>query len=124
MKPATPTTVATLLVDSNGSEKLALAANEGRIMLTLRSWTDEQQIATNGIKPSALLSDNSVAPAPTPAPSSHHSSHHQSSPPPPPTLIQAVAPAPARKEVVEILRGDRFEERKFDAKDKTEELKQ
>jgi pilus assembly protein CpaB len=124
---ATPTTVATLLVDSNGSEKLALAANEGRIMLTLRSWTDEQQIATNGIKPSALLSDNSAPPPPAPAAasSSHRSSHHESSPPPPPpTLIQTVAPTPARKEVVEILRGDRFEERKFDAKDKTEELKQ
>jgi pilus assembly protein CpaB len=124
---ATPTTVATLLVDCNGSEKLALAANEGRIMLTLRSWTDEQQIATNGIKPSALLSDNSAPtpPVPAPASSSHRSSRHESTPPPPPpTLIQTVAPTPARKEVVEILRGDRFEERKFDAKDKTEELKQ
>ena len=63
---------------------------------------------------------------PPPTSSSHH--HHESSPPSPPTLIKTVAPAPAlvpaRKEVVEILRGDRFEERKFDAKDKTEEIKQ
>lgn len=121
---ATPTTVATLLVDSNGSEKLALAANEGRIMLTLRSWTDEQQIATNGIKPSVLLSDNSAPPPPAPAPTSSSHRHHESSPPPSPPPIQTGAPAPARKEVVEILRGDRFEERKFEAKDKTEELKQ
>jgi pilus assembly protein CpaB len=122
---ATPTTVATLLVDSNGSEKLALAANEGRIMLTLRSWTDEQQVATNGIKPSVLLSDNSAPPPPATAPPSPSHRHHDSSPPPPPpTLLPAVAPAPARREVVEILRGDRFEERKFDAKDKTQELKQ
>jgi pilus assembly protein CpaB len=123
---ATPTTVATLLVDANGSEKLALAANEGHILLTLRSWTDEQQVATSGIKPSVLLTDNSAPapPAPAPSPSSHRS-HHESSPQAhPPTLIQTVAPAPARKEVVEILRGDRFEERKFDAKEKTEELKQ
>lgn len=122
---ATPTTVATLLVDSNGSEKLALAANEGRILLTLRSWTDEQQVATTGVKPSVLLSDNSATPAPAPAAPSHR--RHESSPPPPPpppTLLPAAAPAPTRKEVVEILRGDRFEERKFDAKDKTEELKQ
>jgi pilus assembly protein CpaB len=125
---ATPTTVATLLVDSNGSEKLALAANEGRVMLTLRSWTDEQQIVTNGIKPSVLLSDNSAPPPPAPAATSSSHHHHESSPPSPPTLIKTVAPTPAptpaRKEVVEILRGDRFEERKFDAKDKTEEIKQ
>ena len=124
---ATPTTVATLLVEPDGSEKLALAANEGRIMLTLRSWTDNQEVATSGIKPSGLLSDT-LAPAPVaaaaPAPSSRRSSHRETSAPPPAPTPTVVAQSPARKEVVEILRGDRFEERKFDAKDKTEELKQ
>ena len=120
---ATPTTVATLLVDPNGSEKLALAANEGRVMLTLRSWTDDQQVPTGGIRPSVLLSEGGAPPAPAPAaaPSSHRASRHESSAPTP-AAAATIAQAPARKEVVEILRGDRFEERKFDAKDKTEEL--
>lgn len=124
---ATPTTVATLLVEPDGSEKLALAANEGRIMLTLRSWTDTDQIATGGIKPSVLLGDGAPAPpaAVVPPAPAHHASRREGPAPSHPTPSPAVAQSSPRKEIVEILRGDRFEERKFDAKDKekTEELK-
>jgi pilus assembly protein CpaB len=123
---ATPTTVATLLVDPDGSEKLALAASEGRIMLTLRSWIDNQDVATSGIKPSGLLADTTAAvaaAAPTTAPARRSNHHEPSAPAPPPAAPPAVIAPLARKEVVEILRGDRFEERKFEARDRTEELK-
>jgi pilus assembly protein CpaB len=127
---ATPTTVATLLVDSDGSEKLALAASEGRIILTLRGWTDNQEVATAGIKPSGLLPEATSAPVPagpadpaSPAPAHRAGRHDSRATPQAPLPASSVAQASGRKEIVEILRGDRFEERKFEARDKTEELK-
>ncbi|HET6149883.1 MAG TPA: Flp pilus assembly protein CpaB [Polyangia bacterium] len=123
---ASPTTVATLLVDPAGSERMALAANEGRIMLTLRSWTDNQDVVTGGMKPSGLLADVAATPVAAAAPSapSHRSGHHDSAPVrAAPAIAPTVAVVAAKKDVVEILRGDRFEERKFDARDKAQEVK-
>ena len=116
---ANPATVATLLVNPEESEKLALSATEGRLMLTLRSWTDNQAVITQGMNASTLIADSStkprdavvVAPPPRRAPVRVA----QSAPPPP---LAAPVPPPGHGNVVEILRGDRFEERKFEAKDK------
>jgi len=112
---ANPATVATLLVNPEESEKLALSATEGRLMLTLRSWTDNQAVITQGMNASTLISDSStkpreavvVAPPPRRAPMRVA-----------PTAPVAAPPQPGHGNVVEILRGDRFEERKFEAKDK------
>ena len=52
---ATPATVATLLVSPQDAERLVLAQTEGRIMLTLRSWTDSLPVDTNGASPSGLV---------------------------------------------------------------------
>jgi pilus assembly protein CpaB len=118
---ANPVTVATLLVNPEESEKLALSATEGRLMLTLRSWTDNQAVITGGMNASTLLTDSSTKPrdavvvAPTPV-RKNVVRVAQSAPVPPP-VAPAVAGQPPRKDVVEILRGDRFEERKFDAKE-------
>ena len=116
---ANPATVATLLVNPEESEKLALSATEGRLMLTLRSWTDNQAVITQGMNASTLISDSStkprevvvVAPPPRRAPMRVAQSA--------PLVPAAGAAAPAgHGNVVEILRGDRFEERKFETKDK------
>jgi pilus assembly protein CpaB len=114
---ATPATVATMLVTPQEAERLALASAEGRLILTLRSWTDSQPVETEGAMPSGLVGD--VAPSAPPV---------AGTPPPvrpaavaarrarggkstaPPSTLTAEAP---KKDVVEILRGDRFEERKF-----------
>src|SRR6185295_17716322 len=52
---ATPATVATLLVSPHEAERLVLAQTEGRIMLTLRSWTDSQPVDTNGVNAAGLV---------------------------------------------------------------------
>jgi pilus assembly protein CpaB len=107
-----PATVATLMVDAAQSEWLALAAAQGKILLTLRSATDTDVVATKGITPSGLLARGEGA-APTPAPL-----------PPPRRAIRAQRPAPApppsvavvekpKGDVVEILRGDVYEKRNF-----------
>ena len=58
-----PSTVVTLLVTPADAEKIALAADQGSIMLTLRNPMDRVPTVTAGIKTAALLGQ---APAPPP----------------------------------------------------------
>jgi pilus assembly protein CpaB len=114
---ALPVTVATLLVSTEESEMLALASAQGRLLLTLRPWADKNQIATNGIGPTQLLGTSrlrAVDPEPRSRRDERSSSH--SAPPPLPAAVVAASPQPAVPETVEILRGDRFEQRKFEGK--------
>jgi len=120
---ATPVTVATLLVSPQDAERLVLAQTEGRIMLTLRSWTDSLPVATEGANPSDLVGGGPVAQkdATTPgAPPAHQAAGRRGrggkdkgAPPPPPLAIEA-----PQTDKVEILRGDRFEQRNFQRGDK------
>jgi pilus assembly protein CpaB len=115
---ALPVTVATLLVSTEESEMLALASAQGRLLLTLRPWADKNQIATNGVGPTQLLAGSSRL---RPAEPEHTKSEGRlyartAAPPPPPVAVAPAAPPPSAPETVEILRGDRFEQRKFDHK--------
>ena len=47
--------IVTLLVNPDESERLTLAANEGKIQLALRNPLDKENPATKGVKPGALL---------------------------------------------------------------------
>jgi pilus assembly protein CpaB len=109
---AVQATVATLLVSPEGSEKLALAANQGRLLLSLRSRLDDKLAETPGVVPSALLGSEIHAP-PVAEVSSRRAKSGPSTTTAPPT---AASKAP-EKQVVEILRGDRFEQRKFEVKE-------
>lgn len=107
-----PVTVATLMVTGDESERLALAASKGQILLTLRALGDEELVETRGVTPPALFASASAPePAPqhvaAPAPSKSRKTHAK----------PAVAtPAPQKeKQVVEILRGDLYEKRNFEA---------
>jgi len=57
-----PTSVVTLLLVPEDAEKLTLASEEGRIMLTLRNPLDTAPTVTDGTKFSALLGKASPAP--------------------------------------------------------------
>jgi pilus assembly protein CpaB len=114
---ATAATVATLLVTPADAERLTLAAAEGRLILTLRSWTDSQPVDTEGAQPSGLIGEPVAQNQPS-APSAPHvaaiAGRHgrggKNAPPPPTAMPTPDAPKP---DVVEILRGDRFEQRNF-----------
>lgn len=58
-----PTSVVTLLVTPSDAERIALAASEGEVMLTLRNPMDRKPTETTGIRTAALLGQP-VAPAP------------------------------------------------------------
>src|SRR3569833_3668836 len=124
-RQANPAAVATLLVSPEQAEKLALAASEGRLILTLRSWTDGAAVDTSGMNPSALLAEpGAAALAPIPVPVVAGAAGTKAEPAPPPDnhtkkrrkkqAAAAAEPEHAQPAKVEILRGDRFEERKFD----------
>jgi pilus assembly protein CpaB len=51
-----PTTVVTLMVTPGDGERIALAATEGQILLTLRNPLDEKPTRTAGIRTPELLS--------------------------------------------------------------------
>lgn len=91
-----PATVATLQVDAEQSERLALAATQGKLLLTLRSAVDTETVATSGMTAAALLAlpNSGARPA---------------------TRVARAAPPPPQKEerAVEILRGELFERRRF-----------
>lgn len=91
-----PVTVATLMVDSEQSEMLALAASKGQILLTLRSRIDAAIVETGGVSPPALIGAAPQVVA---------------------RAVRKGAPAPApAKDSVEILRGNLYERRDFEAR--------
>jgi pilus assembly protein CpaB len=107
LQKAVPATVATLMVDSEQSEILALSASKGQILLALRSGIDEQLVATAGVSPPALLGGR-------PPRSSQEDDGKPARPAPKVRRVAAKpAPAPRESKTVEIMRGDLFEKRDF-----------
>jgi pilus assembly protein CpaB len=115
---ATPATVATLLVSPQDSERLALASAQGRLLLTLRSWTDSLPVNTEGAIADELIGEPPVA-AGKPAESVAHPQVFAARRGGRGKQVAAAAAPPVlpseqpKKDVVEILRGDRFEQRNF-----------
>jgi pilus assembly protein CpaB len=93
-----PSTVVTLLVSPEDGERIALAASEGQIMLTLRNPLDTTPTATSGVRTTALLGQTAV-PAPAALRAPRASAPAKSVQPEP-----AAAPA-AKLYTVEAIRG-------------------
>jgi pilus assembly protein CpaB len=89
-------TVVTLLVNPDESERLTLAANEGKIQLALRNPLDNAQTVTQGVRPAMLLGS-----APPVRRAANPSQPQRATPTP-----QVVASLPAAP-TVEIIRGDK-----------------
>ena len=89
-----PVTVVTLLVNPDESERLTLAASEGKLQLALRNPLDTASASTRGVKPAALLG---MAPLPV-----RQVATVRSRPAP-----AASAPAAEALPTVEIIRGDK-----------------
>ena len=119
---ANPATVATLLVSPQDSERLALASAEGRLLLTLRSWTDSLPVNTDGAVAEGLVGDPTAAgtgpakpsdtagPRPAGPVATRRGRGKQVAAAQPPPVLPSEQP---KRDVVEILRGDRFEQRNF-----------
>ncbi len=107
-------TVATLMVDTEEAERLALGASKGQLLLALRSAVDSELVETSGIAPPVLLASDTPAPPPPARTEPPRRARERVrvakkvAPPPPENQ------APKPEHVVEILRGDLFERRDFD----------
>lgn len=108
--------VVTLLVTPEESERLALASTQGKLQLTMRSQMDKEQLETPGVSPPELLAVNRSAPTATavaalvgrpPA-----APIHGATAAPPAAAVATTPPV----EVVEVLHGDRVEQRKVAGK--------
>ena len=88
--------VVTLLVTPDDAERIALAANEGSIMLTLRNPLDREPTKTQGVRTAALLG----APAPAPVVKASNTGRRVVVRPPAP-----VAPPEPKAYTVETVRG-------------------
>jgi pilus assembly protein CpaB len=109
---AMPVTVATLLVSPEESEMLALASAQGRLLLTLRPWADKNQVATLGMGSTQLMTASRPrAVEPSPRRGDERLYARVAAP-----VAAPAPPQPAVPDTVEILRGDRFEQRKFEGK--------
>jgi pilus assembly protein CpaB len=114
-KEAKPVTVATLMVTGEDSERLALSADKGHILLALRGLGDEELADTRGVTPPVLMATG--APEPPKAVAASERPRTRPRPrelerPPPPAAAQA-----RDKQVVEVIRGDLFEKRAFEARE-------
>jgi pilus assembly protein CpaB len=84
--------VVTLLVEPEQSERLALASTQGKVQLTLRSQADRGSVSTRGVAPPDLFGNYAEPKKP---------------------VERKVSGGAKPPEVVEILKGDKFEERKL-----------
>jgi pilus assembly protein CpaB len=89
-----PVTVVTLLVNPDESERLTLAASEGKIQLALRNPLDTSVTTTKGVRPAMLLGAAPVV--------VRQVASAKSRPAP-----AAAAPAPEPLPTVEVIRGDK-----------------
>ena len=102
-----PATVATLMVDAEQSERLALGASQGKLLLTLRGTADVEDVTTRGVTANSMLARDLPAPAPAPAAVPLHARGRT-------RVVKVIPPAePEKRDVVEIMRGDVFERRTF-----------
>ena len=99
----------TLQVTPEQAEKLVLAANEGKLQLVMRNYTDQDDAATRGANKNSLLVSESVIPQPEP-PSDKTEKKSQPRPQPKrvsvvPVRAEAPAPLPVARKSVELIEG-------------------
>jgi pilus assembly protein CpaB len=98
---AQPAPVITLLVSPDDAQRLALASQEGRIQLSLRNPLDTKKGATGATRASSLYPGEAQS-APASKPKVHK------------VVAKAAPPAPPSAYQVEMIRGSKREEKKFE----------
>lgn len=101
---AIPTTVVTLLLSPEDSERVVLASTEGQIMLALRNPMDVQEIKTAGARLASLYGDTPPAAMPQGAPASPRPAPRPRPVAAPPTVAPPPPPEP-KPYTVEAIRG-------------------
>jgi pilus assembly protein CpaB len=107
-----PTSVkaVTLMVTPEQAEKLVLAANEGKLQLVMRNYSDDEDTTTPGADKNKLLRGDNVNPEPPPPseaqPEKPKTTWVRHTPVAKPKIEKATMPAPA-KNSVELIEGSK-----------------
>jgi pilus assembly protein CpaB len=97
-----PSTVVTLMVTPADAERIALAAAEGQIILTLRNPLDQEPTVTQGVRTAALMGQAAPQPAVTRVANRVVAVTHEE--PPPAAKIYEVEAIKAAKRTSEVIR--------------------
>ncbi len=100
----------TLLVDPAQAEKLALASSEGKLQLVLRNLTDQEAVASSGVRLKEIISKSAPAPAPV----------RRAAVTAPSTPAKAEPPQEPPKQVIEVYRSSTRSEVVLDENKATE----
>jgi pilus assembly protein CpaB len=110
----------TLLVTPDQAEKLVLAANESKLQLVMRNYSDQEDSMTKGANKSTLLDGESVRPEPAPpsekkvetkvAPAAPRPIIKRASHVTPSTSVAKPAPIPVARKSVELIEGSKRRE--------------
>jgi pilus assembly protein CpaB len=124
-KEAKPVTVATLLVTSDESERLALSADRGHILFALRGFGDQDVAQTPGITPPVMMLSSPPEPQkpPPPAVAARARTRREVAKPQPPAAAPVPAAAKENKQVIEVIRGDLYEKRAFQTQGEAHEVR-
>jgi len=107
-----PTSVkaVTLMVTPEQAEKLVLAANEGKLQLVMRNYSDDEDTTTPGADKNKLLRGDNVNPEPPPPsenqPEKPKTTWVRHTPAAKPKIEKATTPAPA-KNSIELIEGSK-----------------
>jgi pilus assembly protein CpaB len=108
-----PTSVkaVTLMVTPEQAEKLVLAANEGKLQLVMRNYSDDENAPTTGTDKNKLLRGDNVNPEPPPPsasePEKPKTTWVRHTPVTKPRVDKPLAPAVAPKHSVELIEGSK-----------------
>jgi pilus assembly protein CpaB len=100
----------TLQVTPEQAEKLVLAANEGKLQLVMRNYSDQDDAATRGANKNSLLVGESVIPQPEPPSDKAEKKPVQKSPKRVavvPVRDEKPAPLPVSRKSVELIEGSK-----------------
>jgi len=102
----------TLQVTPEQAEKLVLAANEGKLQLVMRNYSDQDDADTRGANKNSLLLGESVIPQPEPPSDKTEKKLAQSRPQPKrvsvvPVRAETPAPIPVSRKSVELIEGSK-----------------
>jgi hypothetical protein len=97
------------MVTPEEAEKLVLAANEGKLQLVMRNYSDDENTDTKGANKRTLLSGDTVQPEPS-APAKTDESkatwvRHTPMPKPKPEKPATPAPAVQSRNSIELIEG-------------------
>ena len=99
-----PTSVVTLLVTPEDAERIALASNQGSIMLTLRNPLDTEPTITKGTRMASLMGAPEPPPIVKTAPGIRRIERPKDPPAPPPPSIYSVETIRAAKRAEEVVK--------------------